>query len=169
MASEVATQLHIRQEGSRDDDAVAEIVDAVAHQHGQVAAAPGLLGIEVVVMVVPVTLVVVDVAVQLHLLQQPEEQQAAEQRRKQRLRVRQRDSKASGSTFSSEVPSRMPADRLTRLLTRRDSTPRSSSPPPALKASRPRRSRARCRSAASNELLNQARQRAQASSAAALR
>ena len=99
-----------------------KFVDAVAHQHGQ-AAAPGLLGIEVVVMVVPVTLVVVDVAVQLHLLQQPEEQQAAEQRRKQRLRVRQRGPKASGSTFSSEVPSRMPADRLTRLLTRRDSTP----------------------------------------------
>ncbi|WP_163279086.1 hypothetical protein, partial [Klebsiella aerogenes] len=66
------------QEGGRDDGAIAEVVDAVADQHGQ-PAATRLLGIEMVMMVVAVALVVMHMAVELDLLQQPEKQQAAQQ------------------------------------------------------------------------------------------
>ena len=77
----------VGEEGGGDDDAVAEVVDAVAEDHAPAAAA-GLLAIEAVMVVVLVAFVVVAVAVELGLLEQEEEQQAAEQRREQRLRRR---------------------------------------------------------------------------------
>ena len=74
------------QEGRGDEHAVAEVVDAVAHQHAP-AAAPGLLLVEAMVVVVAVALVVMAVPVQLGLLQQEEEHQAAQQREEQLVRV----------------------------------------------------------------------------------
>jgi hypothetical protein len=80
-------QCGVGQKGRRDDDAVAKVVDAVAHQHAQAATAR-LLGVKVVVVLVPIAFVVVHVAVQLGLFQQPEKQQATQQRGKQCLRRR---------------------------------------------------------------------------------
>jgi hypothetical protein len=60
------------QEGCGDQHAVAEVVDAVAHQHAP-ATAPGLLLVEVMVVVVAVAFMVMAVPVQLGLFQQEEE------------------------------------------------------------------------------------------------
>ncbi len=79
-------QLHIRQEGGGDDDAVAEVVDAVAQQDAQAPLA-GLVGIKLVVVVVTVPLVVVAVAIELGLLQQPEGQQADQEGEEQVVRI----------------------------------------------------------------------------------
>ena len=61
-------------------------MDAVAEDHAP-AAAPGLLAVEAVMVVVRVALVVVAVAIELGLLEQEEEQQAGQQRREQALRA----------------------------------------------------------------------------------
>ena len=80
------SQSPVGQEGGRDDDAVAKVVDAVAHQN-RPAAAPGLLFVVVVVMLVAVAFVVMAVPVQLGLLEQEEEQQSCKQRGEQRMRA----------------------------------------------------------------------------------
>ncbi len=80
------TDVRVNQESRRDQHAIAEVVDAVAHQHAP-APATRLLGIETVVVVVVIVLVMVPVAVQLGFFQQEEEHQAAQQGQEQRMRL----------------------------------------------------------------------------------
>jgi len=75
-------QLGVDQEGGRNDHAITEVVDAVAHQHRQ-AAPPGLIGIKAVVVVVMVMLVVMAMPVQLGLFQQEKEHQTTQQGQEQ--------------------------------------------------------------------------------------
>jgi len=76
----------IGKEGGGDDDAVAEVVDAVAEDDAP-AATPGLPPIETAMMMVLVAFVVMAVPVELGFLEQEEEHQAAEQRAEQGLRA----------------------------------------------------------------------------------
>src|SRR4051812_34540166 len=81
------TQSSICKEGRGDDDPVAEIVDAVAHDDAP-SAAPRLLLVEAVMMVMFVAFMMVTVAIQLRLFKQKEEQQSAQQRGKKQLWTR---------------------------------------------------------------------------------